>query len=203
MDVYLASGNAHKLEEFSELVQMHGLILNLYGAGFAGGMPDVEESGHTFEENAKIKAEALLELVPDKAWVLSDDSGLLVDALNGEPGIHSARYAGENGNSQANNLKLLQKLEGVPIEERSARFACVLYFIQKGMPGNSFSGTCEGHILTTPSGNLGFGYDPLFQPVGYTQTFAELGSAVKQKLSHRARAFTEWAKAVESMLSQD
>ncbi len=199
MDVYLASGNAHKLEEFNELLQRHQLQLRLLGANEVGGMPDVEESGETLEENACIKAEALVDLIPEGAWVLSDDSGLLVDALNGAPGVRSARYAGPGANAVANNIKLLKELHGVQMGERTAHFACVLCFMQKGCTGICFEGKCEGHIMTAPAGIKGFGYDPLFRPLGYTQTFAELGSAVKHNLSHRARAFAAWASYLKSL----
>lgn len=199
MDVYLASGNAHKLEEFAELLDSHQLNLRLLGAGELGGMPDVEETGETFEENARIKAEALVELVPEDAWVLSDDSGLSVDALGGRPGVWSARYAGPTANAAANNIKLLQELHDFPLEQRTARFVCVLCFMSKSNPGMCFEGTCEGHIMKAPSGIKGFGYDPLFQPLGYDKTFADLGSDVKHKLSHRGHAFAEWARFMKSL----
>ena len=199
MDVYLASGNAHKLTEIVDLVDMAGLSINVQGADSVGGMPDVDESGDTLEENARIKAKALLDKVPSGAWVLSDDSGLLVDALNGEPGVHSARYAGPGGNATANNLKLLHALRDFPMEQRTARFSCVLYFARAGHEGISFRGDCEGHIMTAPSGEKGFGYDPLFCPLGYAKTFADLGSSVKNSLSHRAKAVAQWTQAVQAM----
>jgi XTP/dITP diphosphohydrolase len=199
MDVYLASGNAHKLEEFTELLHKYGLNLRLLGATDAGGMPDVDESGDTLEENARIKAEALVDRVPEGAWVLSDDSGLLVDALDGAPGVRSARYAGPGGNATANNIKLLHELIDYPMEQRTAHFACVLCFMKKGSPGICFEGKCEGHIMTAPSGIKGFGYDPLFRPLGFTKTFADLGSEVKHNLSHRARAFESWASYLKSL----
>lgn len=199
MDVYLASGNAHKLEEFTELLSQHQLTLNLYSATMAGGMPDVDESGDTFEANARIKAEALVELVPAGAWVLSDDSGLSVDALDGKPGVRSARFAGPGGNAAANNIKLLQVMHDFPMEERTAHFACVLCFMKKGSPGICFEGRCDGHIMTAPSGIKGFGYDPLFRPLGYSKTFADLGSEVKHELSHRGRAFAAWAEYIKSL----
>jgi XTP/dITP diphosphohydrolase len=199
MDIYLASGNAHKFEEFKQLIHKNRLSVNLLNARDAGGMPDVEESGSTLEANARIKGDALLPAVPDGAWVLSDDSGLLVDALDGAPGVHSARYAGPGGNTTANNIKLLHELKGVPIEHRTARFSCVLYFVRVGEKGQFFVGNCEGHIMTAPSGLRGFGYDPLFRPLGYNRTFADLGSAIKNNLSHRALAVKEWAAYLKSM----
>lgn len=199
MEVYLASGNAHKLEEFQEMLSQYSLDLHLMGASEVGGMPDVDESGDTFEANARIKAEALLELVPDNAWVLADDSGLIVDALGGNPGVRSARFAGPSANATANNIKLLQLMHDFPMEQRTARFACVLCFMKRGNNGICFEGTCEGHIMTAPSGVKGFGYDPLFRPIGYEQTFADLGSAVKHELSHRGNAFAAWAEFVKEL----
>jgi XTP/dITP diphosphohydrolase len=198
MDVYLASGNEHKHEEFVAMIFKAGLRIKFHSAAAVGGMPEVEESGNTFEANARIKAEALGSLLPDGAWALADDSGLIVDALDGAPGVHSSRYAGPGGNAAANNIKLLKELKGIPIEERTARFKCVLCYQQKGGTLNYFSGACEGHILLAPTGLMGFGYDPLFRPLGYTKSFAELGSAKKNLLSHRARAIAEWAKFLKS-----
>lgn len=194
MDVYLASGNAHKFEEFVTMVMKARLKLNFQSATAIGGMPEVEESGRTFEENARIKADALAQCLPSGAWALADDSGLIVDALAGQPGVHSARYAGPGGNAAANNIKLLHELRGVPMGQRTARFQCVLCFEQKGGEARLFSGSCEGHIQLAPSGTMGFGYDPLFRPLGYNRSFAELGSAQKNLLSHRARAVAEWIK---------
>lgn len=202
MEVYLASSNRHKFEEFVELVMKARLAINLNTPAAVGGMPAVEESGDTLEENARIKAEALAAKVEHGAWVLADDSGLLVDALDGAPGVYSARYAGPGQNTIANNLKLLQELRVVPAEKRTARFSCVLAFHQVGGETHLFKGSCEGHILNAPRGHHGFGYDPLFQPVGYTKSFAELGSAKKQSLSHRALAFKEWAAFMRIKISE-
>ena len=199
MDVYLASGNPHKFEEFLAIVKRDRLPVRLFSADAVGGMPDVDESADTLEGNAQIKAEALLEKVPKDAWVLADDSGLLVDALDGAPGVHSARFAGPAGNAVANNIKLLQLMKGVPDKDRSARFCCVLHFVRRGEEAHVFTGSCEGHIKSSPSGRRGFGYDPLFQPKGYDRTFADLPGSVKNNMSHRGRATAEWAAFVKSM----
>jgi XTP/dITP diphosphohydrolase len=199
MDVYLASGNPHKFKEFAEMVHHDRIPVSLKMPPEPGGMPDVEETGTTFEENARIKADALAAMLSPDAWVLADDSGLQVDALDGAPGVHSARYAGPGGNTEANNIKLIQALLGVPMPERTARFVCVLYFTKRGGEGHFFRGTCEGHILEAPSGRGGFGYDPLFLPTGYDKSFAELGNKVKNCLSHRGRAVGEWAKFIRPM----
>ncbi|MEX0331297.1 MAG: RdgB/HAM1 family non-canonical purine NTP pyrophosphatase [Puniceicoccaceae bacterium] len=197
MDVYLASGNEYKFEEFQQLVEKLQIPVNLKRAVDAGGMPDVEESGTTFEENACIKARALIGRIPPGSWALADDSGLEVDALDGAPGVHSARYAGLGGNAVANNIKLIKALRGIEIPERTARFSCVLCFANSEGAENLFEGTCEGHIMMAPSGKLGFGYDPLFRPVGFDQTFADLGSAIKSSLSHRARATEAWGSFLQ------
>lgn len=199
MDVFLASGNNHKFNEFVEMIMKARLQINFHSAMAVDGMPDVDESGDTLEDNAKIKGDALANRLNKGAWVLADDSGLIVDALDGAPGVHSARYAGPGGNAVANNIKLLKELKGIPMEQRTARFSCVLYFLQVGGEGRLFTGSCEGHILTAPTGIYGFGYDPLFRPLGYTKSFAELGSAKKHALSHRARAVKDWAEFVRSL----
>ncbi|MGC9450116.1 MAG: RdgB/HAM1 family non-canonical purine NTP pyrophosphatase [Oceanipulchritudo sp.] len=199
MEVFLASGNAHKFEEFAEMIYKDRLPVKLHLANDIGGMPEVEETGTTFEANARIKGEALLDKLPEGAWALADDSGLEVDALDGAPGVQSARYAGPAGNAAANNIKLLQALRGVPMKNRTARFVCVLFFANSGGEDYCFRGSCEGHILETPSGKGGFGYDPLFQPLGYNKSFAALGSAVKHGLSHRGRALKEWMQFVRRL----
>ncbi len=196
--VYLASGNAHKLEEFRELVRTHGIPIDLRSANEAGGMPEVEESGNTFEANALIKAQALSASIESSAWVLSDDSGLVVDALDGGPGVHSARYAGPGANAGKNNRKLLDQLAAVPAEKRTARFVCVLCLLGRDTAARYFTGKCEGLIMTSPTGDEGFGYDPLFVPCGYTETFASLGAVVKHGISHRGRAVAELARFTQS-----
>jgi XTP/dITP diphosphohydrolase len=182
----LASGNLHKVEEFKQLLT--GCSFNVLSAEICGGMPKVNETGTTFAENAFLKAKALHRLVSENAWVLADDSGLEVDALNGEPGVYSARYAGADASDADNIAKLLKALEGVPLEARTARFKCALCVIDHKALVTNYEGSCEGHILTSVSGSSGFGYDPVFIPDGCQKSFAELGSAVKSKLSHRARA---------------
>lgn len=182
----LASGNAHKAEEFAHL--LGGSDVKVQSAAVCGGMPDVEETGGTFAENAQIKAEALRETAPAGAWVLADDSGLEVDALGGEPGIYSARYAGPGASDGDNVKKLLEALASVPGERRTARFRCALCLIDPEAQIYHFEGSCEGGISKHPSGSSGFGYDPVFIPSGYQQTFAELGETMKGALSHRARA---------------
>jgi XTP/dITP diphosphohydrolase len=202
MDVYLASGNAHKFEEFASMVLKTRLPLKLHPAASIGGMPQVEEDGETFTDNALIKARALAVHAPEGSWILADDSGLIVDALGGAPGVHSARYAGPGGHAAANNIKLLKELRAFSMPQRTARFACVLCFLPVNGEPRFFEGRCEGHILPEPHGARGFGYDPVFRPVGYNKSLAELGSAIKNTLSHRARALNQWAGYVWTITDQ-
>jgi XTP/dITP diphosphohydrolase len=199
MDVYLASGNAHKYEEFASMILKARLPLGFHPAASIGGMPHVEETGETFAENARIKAVALAAQARKGAWILADDSGLVVDALGGEPGVRSARYAGPGNHAAANNLKLLKELRTVQMPQRSARFICVLCFLEVGGELRFFEGSCEGHILPEPHGSKGFGYDPVFRPLGYSRSFGELGSAIKNNLSHRARAVQAWMDYVRTL----
>ena len=155
----------------------------------AGIHVDVEENGATFQENARIKARAVHQVCGD--IVLADDSGLVVDAMNGEPGIYSARFGGEEADDAKNNAKLLALMEGVPYEERTATFVSVITMLfPEGEPIVA-RGEVKGHLLTAPRGENGFGYDPLFVPVGYDRTFAEMGAEEKNGISHRARALEE------------
>lgn len=206
MTCFIATGNAHKVEE----------IRTQLGAGFAllsrkeiAASLEPEETGATFEENARIKSVAWaahvdgLPGVPHLDWVLADDSGLEVDALRGAPGVHSARFAalddGRPGNSAdaENNAKLLRLLAAVPAGRRQARFRCVLSLtpVHRGPAPREllartlcFEGSCTGRISTAASGGSGFGYDPLFIPDGHAVSFAELGDLEKGRISHRARA---------------
>jgi len=182
----VATGNAHKVEEFDGLLA--GCGFEVSSAKVCGGMPDVVEDGDTFAANARIKALALRALVSPDAWIISDDSGLEVDALDAAPGIYSARYAGEDASDLDNLNKLLAELAKQPEAVRSARFRCVLCLIDPSGVEHFFDGACEGTIAKAPTGSQGFGYDPVFAPKGYTQSFAELGEATKSQLSHRALA---------------
>ncbi len=184
MKLLIASNNAHKIKEIKAIVgDYFDEVLSLREAGVD---VDVEENGATFEENAVIKAEAILNLTGYAA--LADDSGLMVDALNGEPGVYSARYAGVHGDDHANNRKMIARMEGIPAEGRGAQFVSSICLARPGQPNVVTTGICRGAITFAPRGNGGFGYDPYFQPDGQTQTFAELGSEVKNTMSHRAKA---------------
>ncbi len=192
--IYLASGNAHKAAEFALLAADSGLALDIQSARAVGGMPPVEEDTGTFVGNAGKKARALAARVPAGAWVLADDSGLCVDALDGGPGVESAYYAGPAGDGAANLRKLVETMREVPEARRGAQFRCVLFLIAGEAGEQVFDATSAGRLLREPRGGAGFGYDPLFVPDGHTQSFAELGEAVKNGISHRARA---WAKLAE------
>ena len=192
----VASGNAHKVEEFDGLLDNCGF--EVLSAKVCGGMPDVLEDGDTFEANAWIKALTLRALAPKDAWILSDDSGLEVDALDGAPGIYSARYAGEGASDLHNLNKLLLELEEQPSAQRAARFRCVLCLIDPSGSERFFEGVCEGRIAKAPAGAEGFGYDPIFVPEGHSESFAELGKSIKSKLSHRALAVLAMRRCLKS-----
>lgn len=194
MKLFLASGNAHKAVELQSLADASGLALQIVSAREVGGMPPVAEDTGSFVGNARKKALALRARVPQDAWTLADDSGLCVDVLDGAPGVESAYYAGPNGDGAANLAKLVERLRDVPDHERGAHFRCVLVATGPGGAEQVFEGLCGGHLLKTPRGGAGFGYDPLFVPAGYDASFAELGEDVKNRISHRARA---WAKLAE------
>lgn len=181
----LSSGNPHKVDELKKILA--NLEIQVLTKDEVGqGELDVIEDGDTLEANALKKARALAEKV--EGIVLADDTGLFVDALNGEPGVYSARYAGEECSYEANNAKLLGALAGVAPEKRTARFKTVIALIDEKGAEYIIEGVCEGRILDEKKGSAGFGYDPLFLPEGYEQTFAELGEDIKNKISHRARA---------------
>ena len=191
----VATGNAHKVEEFNQLLD--GCGFEVLSAKVCGGMPDVVEDGDRFAANAAIKARALKSIAPRDAWVVSDDSGLEVDSLGGAPGIYSARYAGEGASDFDNLNKLLVEMQNMIEDERSARFKCVLCLIDPEGNEQFFEGACEGQIGRASTGTSGFGYDPVFVPTAYTHSFAELGESVKSQLSHRAKAVQALRKSFE------
>ncbi|MFD2046247.1 XTP/dITP diphosphatase [Ornithinibacillus salinisoli] len=194
--VIIATKNKGKAKEFKTLFAKYNIqavsLLEL-----KDNMPDVDETGSTFEENAALKAEEIAGVL--NTPVLADDSGLVIDALGGRPGIYSARYAGEPKNDQANTEKVIAELANVPEHERTARFVCVLAV---AIPGNNTilkSGYCEGRIGTHPKGENGFGYDPIFIPEGFEETMAELSSEEKNNISHRNNAIVQledWLRSI-------
>lgn len=181
----VCTGNAHKVLELAELLPKFQLEV------LPAGSVLPPEVGRTFLDNARIKAHAGAAMFPDR-WIIADDSGLIVDALDGAPGVHSARFAGEDASDTDNVRQLLRRLEPFPDPElRTARFACVLVMVAPGGVEMHATGYVEGAIAHEPAGDGGFGYDPVFVPAGHERTFAELGSHVKAKMSHRARAARE------------
>jgi len=199
MRLHLASGNAHKAGEFAALAAAAHLNVEVVAAAANGGMPPVVEDAGTFAGNARKKARALCAQLPAGSWVLADDSGLCVAALNGAPGVDSAYYAGPQGDAAANLRKLVETMRNVPAGRRQAHFACVLVVIDPEGNEHEFEGRCEGALRETPAGRAGFGYDPLFVPAGQSQTFAELPEAAKHALSHRGRA---WARLADWLKSR-
>jgi len=183
--VVLASGNAGKLREFSELLATSGFTL-LRQSDF--GIVPPPETGTTFLENALIKARNAARLAGLPA--IADDSGVEVDALGGAPGVHSARYAGENASDEDNLAKLLGALHGLPPERRGARYRCVIVFVEHAEDARPLvgEGTWEGTIIDARRGDGGFGYDPSFVPVGESRTVAQMPAAEKHLHSHRGQA---------------
>lgn len=181
----LATRNEHKIVEFRSLfAQQFGV--DVVGLNELEQMPDVEEDGETFKENALKKAKAVAAFTAFP--VVADDSGLAVDVLNGAPGVYSARYGGEHGNDVRNNEKLLKVMDGIPLEKRSAQFVCALAAVFPDGETVIAEGRCPGRIAFQPRGTNGFGYDPLFELPSLGKTMAELAPEEKNRISHRARA---------------
>ncbi len=202
--ILIATSNPGKIRDFAGAAAPHGIDISSI-PNFAS-LPTPIEDGQTFEENARKKAEEYSLAVPGQI-VLADDSGIEIDALNGEPGVHSARYAAPelhgkqpheaevNTDDQANNARVIRELRGIPLEKRTGRFVCVLAAACDGKTLRTFRGTAEGLILDAPRGTNGFGYDPLFFFPQIDKTFAELSAEEKANYSHRGAAFRlffEW-----------
>ncbi len=194
LDLVIATGNAHKVEEFDRMFAACGLPVKACSAKTVGGMPKVAEDSGTFEGNAMLKARALRALAGPSRWVLADDSGLACDALGGAPGVDTAVYAGENATAAQHRAKLLTALTGVPPGRRTAHFLCHLVLLGPAGERYEFTGRCHGSVAEAEHGDGGFGYDPVFIPQGHTRTFAEIPPEVKDRVSHRAQAFTQLAE---------
>ena len=179
MKLYIATHNAHKIREISQILADCEII--------SDDPQGVEENAATFEGNALIKVRAIAANHPGE-WCMADDSGLCVDALEGEPGVRSARYAGDNALTKENNALLIRNMQGVV--DRAARFVCAVALVDPAGKEHVVRGECEGGIASSPSGTEGFGYDPLFIPDGCEVSFAELPAEVKNSISHRARALS-------------
>lgn len=193
--IVAASRNRHKIEEIEAITKKFGMSII---SRDEAGVPPVEivEDGETFEENSFKKADEIMKLCGK--ITLADDSGLMVDYLRGAPGVYSARFAGEDGNDEKNNEKLLKLLDGVPAKERTAKFVSVITMVYPDGTVLSARGECPGRIITVPTGDGGFGYDPLFVPEGYDKTFAQLTPEEKNAISHRAAALAELEKLLEA-----
>lgn len=193
----LASRNQHKIEELQQMLA--GLNIEVISLDDVADMPVIEEDGKTFSENAGKKAR--LTAIHTGFTCLADDSGLVVDALGGQPGIYSARFAGEDADDRKNNRKLLQMLQGFEGEKRQARFICIIAISDPHGNICTVEGKCEGRIDYEERGTGGFGYDPLFIPAGYTQTFAELSREKKNRISHRGQALLKARTLLEKMVT--
>jgi XTP/dITP diphosphohydrolase len=198
MDLLLATRNQQKTREFSQLLGPNFTLRDLTSEH---DLPEILETGRTFEENAVIKAIGISKIFPDEI-VIGDDSGLEVKSLEGAPGIFSARYAGEKASDRRNVEKLLRELQGMP--ERPARFRCVIALAKNGELITTVAGEVAGTITKSPRGENGFGYDPIFIPEGFEETFAELRSDTKNAISHRAKAVAElvWYFNIERRSAQ-
>jgi len=199
--ILIATSNSGKLRDFAGAARRHGVEI----AGIPGfaSLPAVVEDGLTFEANARKKAESYSRYVAGEI-VVADDSGLEIDALNGAPGVHSARYAADkpdqadaNTDDEANNARVLRELKDVPLPRRTGRFVCALAAARDGKTLATFRGTAEGIILDAARGTNGFGYDPLFYFPGIEKTFAELTAEEKSKYSHRGAAFRQLLDSAE------
>ena len=200
MNLIIASNNQGKVLEIKEMTKELGFsVLSLKDAGI---LIDIEETGITFEENATLKAKAIFdaitagadgidpEITRNNSIVIADDSGLCVDALNGAPGVYSARYAGENATDAERYEKLLTEMINIPADNRTARFICVICLIYPNGEAVIVSGSCEGVIANMPVGERGFGYDPVFYMPQFEMTIAQMPPELKNSISHRGKAIT-------------
>lgn len=198
LKLLIATSNRHKIEEIRAILSLPGV--DLVGPADIGVSADVDEDLPTFDGNAAKKAITLA--ARSGLWAIADDSGLEVEALNGEPGVRSARYAGEPVSYEANNRKLLRNLAGAT--NRRARFRCAVALSSPQGEVRGVEGDCRGVIIDAPRGAGGFGYDPLFVPDGYTETFSEMNPVLKNSLSHRGVAFrrakAEWGAYLANVL---
>lgn len=199
MELVIASTNMHKVREFRSILKPILRIDLLSLADFPDYVPPIE-TGQTFEENATLKAEHAAKSL--NRWVIADDSGLIVPALNGAPGILSARYAGNDATDLENRKKLLDEMKHLMEEDRQAFFECVIVLASPTGVKKIVKGTCEGSLLSQDRGGSGFGYDPIFVKHGYNKTFAEIGESVKNRISHRRKALDKMILSLESLMNQ-
>jgi len=198
-EILIATKNSGKVREFNELFKAYGITVTSL-VDIQQDVPDIQETGSTFHENAGIKAEQIKKFLNKP--VLADDSGLVIDALYGEPGIYSARYAGEPKSDKQNYEKVLDKMQDVHEQHRIAHFICVLALAIPGEDTLFKEGRCSGKIAHRPRGINGFGYDPIFIPDGYSKTMAELTEQEKNKISHRYHAIIQLKKWLDATLNK-
>lgn len=196
MEIVLATCNLHKLREFREMFRpfAHLELISLHS--FSDYVPP-EETADTFKGNALIKAEHAANYT--KKWVLADDSGLVVPALQGKPGVRSKRYAGAHATDEDNRNKLLEEMRGLEEQDRSAYYECSLVIVGPARQTKFAQGICEGHICKEARGNHGFGYDSLFLKNDYQQTFGQLSEDIKNRISHRYKAFERFRTFLEAL----
>lgn len=194
----LATANQHKLAELTRILEAGRVEVELAGLGEFPGAPEVAETGATFDENALLKARAIAEFTGLPA--VADDSGLCVDALNGMPGVLSARWSGRHGEDEANLRLVLAQLSDVPDERRGAHFACAAALVLPSGKEHVSEGTVYGRLIRQPRGANGFGYDPIFLPDGSELTTAEMDPAAKDAISHRGKALRALAPVIAAML---
>lgn len=194
-ELVLATGNPGKIKELKGPLERLDIRLRSLGEF---SLPPIDESGSTFEENAILKASTVAEATG--LWAIGEDSGLVVDALGGAPGVHSARYAGNNADDASNVQKLLKAMADVPKEMRQARFMTVMALASPGGTIRTTEGTCEGHIGFEPQGQGGFGYDPVFIPSGETRTFGQMSLEEKALFSHREKALKSMLVIIKELV---
>lgn len=198
IDIVIATRNKNKIKEITALLD--GMPINIFSLDDGNWqIPEIQEDGKTFKENAIKKAKTIARLTGK--LTLADDSGLMVDALGGQPGVYSARFAGGDATDRENNLKLLQLMKNIPPDRRGAQFVCVIAVASPEGKVDAVEGICRGDIGYLEEGGGGFGYDPIFIPTGYNKTFAELSMSVKNKISHRGRALEKAKLVLERILA--
>ncbi len=196
MKIFIATRNKNKIKELKTCLE--GLNIDILSYDDIENLPEIVEDDKSFEENAVKKATTLARATG--ILTIADDSGLIVDALDGRPGVLSSRYAGENATDKENNEKLLDELKDVSEENRTARFVCSIAIADPDGLIKVVEGICEGHIAAEERGNEGFGYDPLFIKNEYNKTFAELGLNIKNRISHRALALEKAVLVIENYM---
>ena len=198
--IVISTGNQHKVDEIKNILKdLPFEVISKNQLGIEN--LQVIEDGNTLEENSIKKAKALSEMTD--YMVIADDSGLFVDALDGQPGIYSSRYGGQEANDSKNNERLLKELKHISLEERTGRFRTVIALIKEDKEVITIEGECKGSIAFEKKGQGGFGYDPVFMPDGYDKSFAELGKDFKNQISHRAKALDKLKKLLLELIKDE